>query len=100
MLPPLTEEAWQCLVVVMVLVMAAELTTMAAIATPSLLQLRPRKHIPQARPAWPQRHGRALLAFSAPPCNFACRTEYNLGSCDLKPPSAYDPVTMYDQIWS
>ena len=38
------------LIVVMVLVMAAELTTMVAIATSSLLQLRPRKHIPQARP--------------------------------------------------
>ena len=74
----LTERKHGGLLVVMVLVMAAELpTTMVAIAT-TLSQLESEKTHSSSAVGWPQRHGRAMLAFSAPPCTLPPRTEYNL----------------------
>lgn len=76
------------LIVVMVLVMAAELTTMVArtMAT-TLCQLETEKTHSSSAADSPQRHGRALLALAAPPCTLPPRTEYNLiGSCATSTP--------------
>lgn len=90
-----TGEAWQCLVVVMVLVMAAELPTMAAIVATTLKQLETEKTHSSSAAGWPQRHGRALLAFSAPPCTLPPRTEYNLWrSCATSTPAPHTTLSL------
>ena len=76
------------LIVVMVLVMTAGLTTMVArtMAT-TLCQLETEKTHSSIPADSPQRHGRALLALAAPPCTLPPRTEYNLiGSCATSTP--------------
>ena len=84
------------LIVVMVLVMTAGLTTMVArILATRLLQFESEKTHSSSAADSPQRHGRALLASFAPPCTLPPRTEYNLiGSCATATPPLHMTLSL------